>query len=142
LCRRLGVTRIRAVSDERHSLQSDYARGASPVSAQARRLSYNETWRERGGEQVSAAFFELPVATRRRAEGEIPAKKRKLYASRYLLLNLWEARLEVAMRSLTPLAARVAPARPRRAEPVAVAAPAWRPTRPAAEAKAAALAHA
>lgn len=118
LCRQLGVTRIKAVSDERHSLMSDYARRNSPVSAEAPRLSYNDAWRERGGLQISTAFFELPVAARRRASTEIPAKKRKLYASRYLLLNLWESRLDDAMAGLTtPASPPDAPARRRYAEP-------------------------
>lgn len=113
LCRQLGVARLKAVSDERHSLTSDYARRNSPVSADAPRLSYNEAWRERGGAQISPAFFELPVAARRRASAEIPAKKRKLYASRYLLLNLWESRLDAAM---TGLASPDVTASPRHAE--------------------------
>jgi uncharacterized protein VirK/YbjX len=146
LCRALGVTQIKGVTDERHSLTSAYARRNSPVSAEAPRLRYNEAWRERGGAQISAAFFELPVAAQRRDSSEIPGKKRKLYASRYLLLNLWESRLDSAVTGLaTPVsqAALNAPARPRHAEPVLDAArwtppthdaiQAWRPTEPAAK---------
>lgn len=122
LGRQLGVTQIKAISDERHSLKSAYARRHSPVSTEAPRLNYNEAWRERGGRQISTAFFELPVAARRRDSSEIPAKKRKLYASRYLLLNLWESRLDAAMAGLTCPQSHAAPVRPRRAEPALVGA--------------------
>ncbi|CAN7344230.1 DUF535 family protein [Phenylobacterium sp. LjRoot225] len=144
LCRQLGVALIKAVSDERHSLTSDYARRNSPVSAEAPRLRYNDAWLERGGFQISTAFFELPVAARRRASAEIPAKKRKLYASRYLLLNLWESRLDAVMKSLPDFAPQAAPAAPRHAEPAFAdawaqpndAIPTWLPTQPAASVEA------
>jgi uncharacterized protein VirK/YbjX len=89
----LGVARIKAVSDGRHSLNSDYARRNSPESTDAPRLSYDEVWRERGGVRVSAAFFEVPLTPRRRSTAEIPAKKRKMYAARYSLLAIWETRI-------------------------------------------------
>lgn len=101
LCRQLGVTRIQAVSGERHTLMSDYSRRNSPEAAEAPHLNYNDTWRERGGVQVSPAFFELPVAARRRAASEIPARKSKLYASRYLLLDRWESRLAATITELS-----------------------------------------
>jgi uncharacterized protein VirK/YbjX len=99
LCRELGVAHIMAVSDERHTLMSEYSRRNLPVSAGAPRLSYNDTWREWGGHQVSPAFFELPVAVRRRTFAEIPARKRKLYALRYRLLELWEGELAARLAS-------------------------------------------
>jgi uncharacterized protein VirK/YbjX len=109
LCRQLGVARIKAVSHERHSLMTDYTRRNSPSAAEAPRLNYNDAWRDRGGFQISAAFFELPVAARRRAASEIPAKKRRLYASRYLLLNVWESRLDATMTGLANQGAGAAP---------------------------------
>jgi uncharacterized protein VirK/YbjX len=101
LCRQLGVARIMAISDESHTLTSEYSRRHLSVSAAAPRLSYNDTWRERGGHQVSTAFFELPVAARRRAFAEIPPRKRKLYACRYQLLDDWERKLAVTMTGTT-----------------------------------------
>jgi uncharacterized protein VirK/YbjX len=101
LCRQLGVTQIMAVSDERHTLMSEYSRRNMPACTAAPRLNYNDTWRERGGVRVSTAFFELPVAARRRAAAEIPARKRRLYASRYLLLELWERALALKVGDMT-----------------------------------------
>lgn len=97
LSRQLGVARIMAVSDERHMLNSEYSLRNLAIYAARRHLNYNDTWLERGGHRLSTSFFELPVALHRRAPDEIPARKRKLYASRYRLLDLWERELACAL---------------------------------------------
>jgi len=79
---KMGVRHIYAVADEfKISRHRYFGRKALPG------LFYDEVWRERNGEQVSAQCFELPLAGSRRPLEEIAAKKRSMYRRRYEMLD-------------------------------------------------------
>lgn len=88
-CKAVGVSEIRAVSDDNHP----------PRAASDLKLSYDEIWIERGGHRRDDGFFILPVTPARRDDADIPAKKRSAYARRYLMLDAIEAELSAALRS-------------------------------------------
>jgi uncharacterized protein VirK/YbjX len=94
-CKAIGVNEIRAVSDGNHPQRQ----AVTDI-----KLSYDEIWIERGGRRGDAGFFVLPVAASRRANTEIPAKKKGMYASRYLMLDAVEAELLAALRATHPTA--------------------------------------
>ena len=89
-CRTLDVVEIRAVSNLNHP-----QRKLVPDI----KLSYDEIWIERGGSRGPAGFFILPVTASRRANENMPSKKRAVYAKRYRMLDSVEAELAAVLRS-------------------------------------------
>jgi uncharacterized protein VirK/YbjX len=85
----IDVSEIRAVSNLNHPQRKNFDI----------KLSYDEIWTERGGCRTADGFFILSVAASRRAEEEIPAKKRAMYAKRYAMLDIVEAELIATLRS-------------------------------------------
>ena len=83
-CRTLQVEEIRAVSDANHS-----TRLLAANDTQDPHLSYDEVWRERGGEHDGDGFFVLPTAPGRR----MPPKKRAYYRRRFMMLDQIDAGL-------------------------------------------------
>ncbi|MBA2400367.1 MAG: DUF535 family protein [Bradyrhizobium sp.] len=86
-CQALGVAEIRAVSDSNRR----------PAIAEIK-LSYDEIWRERGGSYAGHGFFILPTTASRRADEDIPAKKKAMYRKRYAMMSIVEAELVQELR--------------------------------------------
>jgi uncharacterized protein VirK/YbjX len=99
LCRELGVSTIRAVSDACRIHRDPYF---GPKKGSQILVDYDEIWEERGGRRLSEAFFELPRESQR-AIGDIPAKKRAMYRKRYEMLERMEAVLRAGFRTLRPV---------------------------------------
>ena len=94
VCRAVGVVEVRAVSDlNHHSVEAVTA--LRPV-----KLSYDEVWEERGGVYNGNGFYILPVAASRRAEEDIPAKKKALYHKRYEMMRHLERELTMVVPGL------------------------------------------
>jgi uncharacterized protein VirK/YbjX len=91
-CRGLNVAHIRAVADHNHFSQRSL--GAEKPCL---KLSYDEVWRERGGVFDGKGFFILPVNAHRRADHEVPARKRTMYRKRYAMLSRIDAELESSL---------------------------------------------
>jgi uncharacterized protein VirK/YbjX len=89
-CRAIGVVEIRAVSERNHPQRQLY----SDV-----KLPYDKIWLERGGRCSGNGFYILPVSASRRADEDMPAKKRAMYAKRYAMLDIVEAELGAALSS-------------------------------------------
>ena len=96
LCRTLDVVEIRAVSDANYYL-TERLTAASAVSKDEIKISYDEIWRERGGIYDGNGFFILPVASIRRADQDIPSKKKTMYRTRYAILDHIEVELGVEL---------------------------------------------
>jgi uncharacterized protein VirK/YbjX len=95
-CRALGVTRIYAVADaSRHHLSPYYSDGSSQFISS---INYDEAWRDRGGVLHGRSFFEMPLEPQRRAEEDIPARKRALYRRRYEMLDQIDELITQAVR--------------------------------------------
>jgi len=90
LCRAIGVSEIRAVSEKNHPQRQLFG----DVT-----LGYDDIWRERGGRDTGGGFFVLSVENGRRHAEDIPADKRAMYARRYSMLDAVEAELASALRS-------------------------------------------
>jgi uncharacterized protein VirK/YbjX len=88
-CRALNVVDIRAVADHNH-----FSQGLLGAEEPYLKLSYDEVWRERGGVDDGKGFFRLSVKARRRAEHDMPARKRGMYRKRYTMLGQIDAELE------------------------------------------------
>jgi uncharacterized protein VirK/YbjX len=88
-CRALHIVEIHAVSNSNH--RSLAWTSANPCSVI--KLSYDEIWRERGGVSNGRGFFVVPTTATRRANNEIPAKKREVYRKRYLMLDCIDTEL-------------------------------------------------
>ena len=89
---------IHAVSDANH-YSVEWLTAASEVSEGGIKFSYDEVWRERGGVDNGKGFFSLPVAPIRRAEDDIPSKKKQMYRKRYAKLDQVEIEILIALRS-------------------------------------------
>jgi uncharacterized protein VirK/YbjX len=89
LCKILHVDEIYAVADANHPLRQ---------SSDSVKLSYDEIWRERGGHDNGRGFFVLPVTATRRADDDIPAKKRAMYRKRYALMDTVERELAAVLK--------------------------------------------
>jgi uncharacterized protein VirK/YbjX len=98
LCRTLDVVEIRAVSDANYYL-TEWLTAASAVSKDEIKISYDEVWRQRGGIYDGNGFFILPVASIRRADQDIPSKKKKMYRTRYAMLDQIEVELAGDLKS-------------------------------------------
>jgi uncharacterized protein len=88
-CRAIDVIEIRAVSQINHPQLQDHDI----------KLPYDEIWMERGGRRAGDGFFVLPVTAKRRADEDIPPRKKAMYARRYLMLDIVDADLNAALRS-------------------------------------------
>lgn len=88
-CAAIDVTEIRAISDA--------ALPWREIDDAARQLSYDEVWRERGGEPDQDGFYRLSVTSPRRANEEIPSKKRAQYRRRYAALDAISEQIVFAM---------------------------------------------
>lgn len=100
VCARLGVSEIHAVSDRgRHVRHRYFGRDVlRPLP-----LDYDEIWRDRGGTEIDQWFFTIPVQSERRADADIPAKKRSMYRQRYALLDMLDAKMSSAWPRMTPV---------------------------------------
>jgi uncharacterized protein VirK/YbjX len=99
-CRAINVTEIHAVSDENH--QSTRSALNTSVATGPIKLSYDKIWIDRGGSYGGRGFFVLPVAECRRADEEIPAKKRAIYRKRYQMMALVDQQLTRALKGHYP----------------------------------------
>ncbi|WP_214621364.1 DUF535 family protein [Sphingobium nicotianae] len=99
VCYALGVRRIYAVADSARYCRDAYygAEGRSVTS-----FNYDAAWIDRGGAQISADWFELPIAPVRRAAEDIPAKKRSLYRQRYEMLDRLADEVRTAVEAAIP----------------------------------------
>jgi len=95
-CRALDITDIRAVTDANHCSQHF---SVSAAEKNEIRLSYDEIWLERGGICDGNGFFALPLARNRRADEDIPAKKRAMYHKRYSMLDVIETELTAVLKT-------------------------------------------
>ncbi|HSN18403.1 MAG TPA: DUF535 family protein [Gammaproteobacteria bacterium] len=77
-----GVSDILAVSDSAHCLTRNRYRGRIQIMS-----SYDELWRDVGGEFREDGFYTLPLLKERRPLEEIPSRKRAQYRRRYELLD-------------------------------------------------------
>jgi uncharacterized protein VirK/YbjX len=102
LCRSLNVERILAVSDETRVSSDPYFDSRAAVFA-----SYDTVWLENGGTPPAAAvagarpeagLFELSVVPARRADAEIPSRKRAQYRRRYAMLDELATQIDAAIR--------------------------------------------
>jgi uncharacterized protein VirK/YbjX len=89
LCQALGVSEILTVSDANQPLREHQTHLV---------LSYDDVWKERGGVDNGGGFYILPVASSRRSDEEIPAKKRNVYRKRYALYSEVEERIAGRLR--------------------------------------------
>lgn len=91
VCGAAGVQRVLAVAEDcRHHLHP-YFRGKGNFHPSA---DYDVIWTDRGGHRVAGGFFELPVTAARRAEAEIPSRKRAMYRRRYSMYDEIQADVE------------------------------------------------
>lgn len=77
----LGCRQVLGISDQAHFSKHWYSRAFKHVA-------YDTIWQEHGGVKTeNDHFFSLPAKIVKRAESEIPAKKRALYRRRYQFLD-------------------------------------------------------
>jgi uncharacterized protein VirK/YbjX len=79
---KIGARHIYAVADSQKIFRHRYFRKKSTP-----RLDYDDVWRDRSGEPVTARYFELPLMGSRRPLEEVPTKKRSMYRRRYEMLT-------------------------------------------------------
>lgn len=98
LLRKLGVTRLYAVSDAaRHHRHAFFGRVKAVLQ------DYDEIWADRGGVAISADFFELPMTAERRDEATIKPNKRSMYRKRFEFLDRLEGALLAALPEVRPV---------------------------------------
>lgn len=91
-CASIGVEEIKAISDE-----------ALPWRDPAdRQLSYDSVWCERGGTLDGDGFYRLTIKPSRRADEEIPSKRRSQYRQRYAALDAIEQQLRSCVGEFQP----------------------------------------
>jgi uncharacterized protein VirK/YbjX len=96
----IGAERIIAVSDAcRHHRHPFF--GQDPKRELP--LDYDEIWRDRGGQEISGGFFELPLERQQRPLEEVSAKKRSMYRQRYAMLDTMEKNIRDALPRLKPV---------------------------------------
>jgi len=84
----LGAKKILAVADENRHQRHPYFSKNKEVKF---KTNYNKIWKEHGGIQnTSREFYVLPIVSARKAESEIPSKKRAMYRRRYQKLDTIE----------------------------------------------------
>ncbi len=99
VCAQLGVTEIRAIADKNRQSRHPYF--GKDVTRELP-LNYDEIWCDRGGKTLGDGFFSLPLLGERRADADIPAKKRSMYRQRYAMLDVIAKRLADAWPAMTP----------------------------------------
>lgn len=95
-CASLGVRRILAVSDAIRHQRSAYCRSNPLVAAVS--LGYDDLWVGRGATLRNDGFFDLPLRSSRRPEGEIRPNKRAMYRRRYAVFSSVATRLHDVVR--------------------------------------------
>lgn len=100
VCAQLGVTEILAIADKGRQNRHPYF-GKNVLRELP--LNYDAIWQDRGGTPVDEWFFTLPLRGERRADADIPAKKRSMYRHRYAMLDAVAARFVPAWRAMTPV---------------------------------------
>jgi uncharacterized protein len=100
ICAQLGVTEILAIADKGRQNRHPYF-GKEVMRDLP--LNYDEIWCDRGGTQVDQWFFALPLHSERRADADIPAKKRSMYRQRYAMLDAIAARMPAAWAAMRPI---------------------------------------
>jgi uncharacterized protein len=100
VCAQLGVTEILAIADKGRQNRHPYF-GKDVMRDLP--LDYDAIWQDRGGTSFDEWFFTLPLHGDRRADADIPAKKRSMYRQRYAMLDGIEARIGAAWRAMVPL---------------------------------------
>lgn len=83
----LGCNEVWGISDECHQ---SVGRGNESNKAS----KYNEIWMENGGIQNAEGFFAMSSAVHKRAEEDIPARKRALYRRRYEFMDALQASVD------------------------------------------------
>jgi len=86
---RMGCTEVLAIADDCHQ---SLGRG----NEFARAAKYDDIWTENGGTRTEAGFFALGTQVPRRADADIPARKRAVYRRRYELLDSLEQSIGAA----------------------------------------------
>lgn len=99
VCRALGITQIHAIADDARYCRDRYYGADGQVTTS---FNYDEAWSDRGGTRKDGDWFEMPLLPQRRADEEIPAKKRSLYRERYALLDRLEAEVATAVAQTVP----------------------------------------
>jgi uncharacterized protein VirK/YbjX len=88
-CSAVGIRRILLVSDSHRQHRDAYFGNATDAVV----ADYDAIWRDRGAHRIDDATFELPLPAVRRADDEVPPRKRALYRQRYALLDTLAARM-------------------------------------------------
>jgi uncharacterized protein len=78
-----GIGKIYAISDTAHC----YMRRRYQDRMRSMKSSYDELWRDVGGQLAANGFYALPAANRRRPVDTIPSRKRAQYLRRFALLD-------------------------------------------------------
>lgn len=98
LCRHWQVSRLLAVRDsERHHRHAFF--GGKTVAPQ----NYDAIWQDRGGHLADDHFYELPIASERRADEDIKPNKRSLYRRRYRFLDQMETDIPAGLAAARPV---------------------------------------
>jgi uncharacterized protein VirK/YbjX len=85
----MGCTEVLAIADDCHQ---SLGRG----NEVARAAKYDDIWTENGGTRTEAGFFAMSTQVPRRADADIPARKRAVYRRRYELLDSLEQSIGAA----------------------------------------------
>lgn len=98
---KMGVTHLKCVSDANRYHMTK--RAMLTIGTRDRvLLKYDEVWCDRGGRLGADGFFELAIERRDRETGDIPARKRSMYAARYALLDRLNAAINEAFNAALP----------------------------------------
>lgn len=97
LCRYMNVVRIEAVADAWRHHRHPFFKGKSNTSQ-----DYDSVWEDRGGSQLGAHFYALPVAPERRDLETVKPNKRPMYRRRFALLDALEARVSATLTDVVP----------------------------------------
>lgn len=87
VAKNIGCNEVLAISDDFHQ---SVGRGNETVKAS----KYDTIWLEHGGVKGDSGFFVLPSTSSRRADEDIPARKRALYRRRYAFLDMLQAHIQ------------------------------------------------
>jgi len=96
-CSAVSVKHIFAVAEEyrRHHYRYFAKNGGKIASA-----NYNSIWEDRGGVRSNKLYYRLEIERRRRSDKTIPAKKRRMYQTRYAMLESMDAQIVENLSSL------------------------------------------
>lgn len=87
-----GIARIYGISNTSHSLTRKRYRGRIRIKS-----SYDELWREAGGQVSGDGYYELPVRVERRSLASVPSRKRAQYQRRFQLLDSIDAEIRAKL---------------------------------------------